>query len=123
MYRLGFVLSVVPKRSSSSPSRRRPRSVPSSPVRKNSNENFAVVGPNEKFADSRLYRLKQPIKDQPRFAKSQEYAILGRNEKLENNVIYPLRKPVLSNSPRVRRDLRISKGVFHMKIQGDRSTT
>ena len=60
------------------------------------------MGPNDKFSDSRLYRLKQPVKDYPRVAKSQEYALLGRNEKFENNVVYPMRRPVISNSPRVR---------------------
>ncbi len=94
--------SVPIKRSSSSPSRRRGRSVPSSPVRNNSNDNFALIGPNEKFSQSRLYRLKEPVKNHRRVAKSQEYAILGRNEKFADNVIYPLRKPVISNSPRVR---------------------
>ncbi len=81
---------------------RRGRSVPSSPVRKSSNENFAVIGPNDKFSESHLYRLKEPVKVYPRVAKSQEYALLGRNEKFEHNVVYPLRRPVTSDSPRVR---------------------
>ena len=82
-----------------SPSRRRGRSLPSSP---NRNNNFAVIGPNEKFSHSHLYRLRQPIKDNSRVKKSREYAILGRNEKFEDNVVYPLRKPVWDDSPRVR---------------------
>lgn len=81
-----------------SPSRRRPRSVPN---RNNHNENFAVIGPNDKFSASQLYRLREPLNAYPRVRKSQEYALLGRNEKLENNVTYPLRKPVISDSPRV----------------------
>lgn len=95
-----IVFSLVPFKRS--PSRRRGRSVPSSPDRNYVNENFAVMGPTDKLTDSRLYRLKQPVKDYPRAAKSQEYALLGRNEKFENNVVYPLRRPVISNSPRVR---------------------
>lgn len=63
---------------------------------------FALLGPNEKFAQSQLYRMKQPVKDQPRVAKSQEFALLGKNAKFENNTVYPLRKPVQSDSPRVR---------------------
>jgi len=94
-----FFHTVPIKRASS---RRRGRSVPTSPVRNDSNDNFAVIGPNEKFSESHLYRLKEPVKDYHRVAKSQEYALLGRNEKFENNVVYPLRKPVLSDSPRVR---------------------
>lgn len=93
------VFSLVPFKRS--PSRRRGRSVPSSPERNYANENFAVMGPTDKLADSRLYRLKEPVKDYPRVAKSQEYALLGRNEKFENNVVYPMRRPVFSNSPRV----------------------
>jgi hypothetical protein len=92
-------------------SRRRGRSVPSSPIRKNSNENFAVIGPHDKFSQSHLYRLKEPVKDYPRVAKSQEYALLGRNEKFETNVVYPLRKPVTSDSPRVR-EVRAYENVF-----------
>lgn len=90
-----FFSSVTVKRSSS---RRRARSVPN---RNNLNENFAVIGPNDKFSSSQLYRLREPLKDYPRVRKSQEYALLGRNEKLENNVTYPLRQPVISDSPRV----------------------
>jgi hypothetical protein len=92
-----LVFLVPIKRSSSF--RRRGRSVPSSPQR---NSDFAVIGPNDKFSQSQLYRLKQPVKDNSRVAKSQEFAILGRNEKFENNTVYPLRKPVISDSPRVR---------------------
>ncbi len=84
----------------SSPSRRRGRSLPSSP--KQDNVNYTVIGPNDKFSQSQFYRLREPVKDQSRIAKSKEYAILGRNEKFENNVAYPLRKPVLSDSPRVK---------------------
>ncbi|UJR23278.1 hypothetical protein I4U23_026295 [Adineta vaga] len=90
---------VSARRSASSPSRRRGRSVPASPDRNNAN--FAVIGPNEKFSQSQLYRMKEPVKDYPRVAKSQEFALLGKNSKFENNVVYPLRKPVISNSPRV----------------------
>ena len=92
------------KRSSSSPSHRYyRRSWPSSSTRyKNGDDNLVVIGPNDKFSHSYLYRMKQPIKDYPRVAKSQEYALLGKNEKFENNIIYPLRRPVLSDSPRVR---------------------
>ena len=87
-------------RSASSPSRRRGRSVPSSPG--HNDANFTIIGPTDKFAQSQLYRLKEPVKDYPRVAKSQEYAILGKNAKFQDNVIYPLRKPVQSDSPRVR---------------------
>jgi hypothetical protein len=76
------------------------------------NENYAVIGPNDKFSDSKLYRLKQPVKDYPRVRKFQEYALLGRNEKFENNVIYPLRKPVISDSPRVRQMIYIHVKTF-----------
>jgi hypothetical protein len=93
-------LFLVPiKRSSSlSPGRRRGRSVPSSPTR--NNNNFAVIGPNEKFSNSHLYQLRQPVKDNPRMPKAREYAILGRNEKFQDNTVYPLRKPI-DTSPRV----------------------
>ncbi|CAF3722468.1 unnamed protein product [Adineta steineri] len=91
-------LNEVPiRRSASSPSRRRGRSVPSSPKRDDSN--FAVIGPNEKFSQSQLYRMKQPVKDNHRVAKSQEFALLGKNAKFENNVVYPLRKPVVTDTP------------------------
>ncbi|CAF1174723.1 unnamed protein product [Adineta ricciae] len=93
-------LSEAPiRRSASSPSRRRGRSVPASPDRNNGD--FALIGPNEKFSQSQLYRMKEPVKDHPRVAKSQEFALLGKNSKFENNVVYPLRKPVQSDSPRV----------------------
>ncbi|CAF0856407.1 unnamed protein product [Rotaria sordida] len=90
----------VPIRHSSlSPSRRRGRSLPTSPIRKDNN--FAVIGPNEKLSNSHLYRLRQPIKDNSRIKKSREYAILGRNEKFQDNVIYPMRKPIWDDSPRI----------------------
>ncbi|CAF4726087.1 unnamed protein product [Rotaria sp. Silwood1] len=90
----------VPIRHSSlSPSRRRGRSLPTSPIR--NNNNFAVIGPNEKFSNSHLYRLRQPIKDNSRMKKSREYAILGRNEKFQDNVIYPMRKPISDDSSRI----------------------
>ncbi|CAF4541753.1 unnamed protein product [Rotaria sp. Silwood2] len=90
----------VPIRHSSlSPARRRGRSLPASPTR--NNNNFAVMGPNEKFSNSHLYRLRQPIKDNSRMKKSREYAILGRNEKFQDNVTYPMRKPIWDDSPRV----------------------
>jgi len=98
---VGFFLVPIRRASSLSPSRHRGRSLPSSPNR-NNNNNFAVIGPNEKFSNSYLYRLRQPIKDNSRLKKSREYAILGRNEKFQDNVVYPLRKPVLDDSPRVR---------------------
>ncbi|CAF3715480.1 unnamed protein product [Adineta steineri] len=85
------------KRSSSlSPARRRAHSSPN-----RNNNNFAVIGPNEKFSNSHLYRLRQPVKDNTRVTKPREYAILGRNEKFQENTVYPLRKPVLDNSPRI----------------------
>ncbi|CAF1034409.1 unnamed protein product [Rotaria sp. Silwood1] len=92
-------LSEVPiKRSLSSPSRRRRLS----PNRYYNDDNdFAVIGPNEKFSQSSLYRLKQPFKNYPRVAKSQEYVVLGRNEKFADNVIYRLRNPIIRDSPRV----------------------
>ncbi|CAF3921421.1 unnamed protein product [Rotaria sp. Silwood2] len=92
-------LSEVPiKRSLSSPSRRRRLS----PNRYYNDDNdFVVIGPNEKFSQSSLYRLKQPFKNYPRVAKSQEYVVLGRNEKFEDNVIYRLRNPIIRDSPRV----------------------
>ncbi|CAF2120506.1 unnamed protein product [Rotaria magnacalcarata] len=94
-------LSEVPKRSSSSPSRRR-RSLPASPNRNyNDNDDIVVIGPNEKFSTSAHYRLRHPVKGHHRVAKSQEYVVLGRNQKFEDNVIYPLRNPVITNSPRV----------------------
>ncbi|CAF4855677.1 unnamed protein product, partial [Rotaria sp. Silwood1] len=91
-------LSEVPiKRSLSSPSRRRRLS----PNRYYNDDNdFAVIGPNEKFSQSSLYRLKQPFKNYPRVAKSQEYVVLGRNEKFADNVIYRLRNPIIRDSPR-----------------------
>jgi hypothetical protein len=94
--------SATIRRSASSPSRRRGRSVPSSPDRNNNNNtNFAIIGPNDKFSQSQLYRMKQPVKDYPRVAKSQEYALLGKNTKFADNVVYPLRRPVLTDPPRV----------------------
>ncbi len=91
----------IRRASSLSPTRRRVgRSLTLSPNR--NNNNFAVIGPNEKFSNSHLYRLRQPIKDNSRIRKSRDYAILGRNEKFNDNVIYPLRKSVLDDSPRVR---------------------
>ncbi|CAF3700203.1 unnamed protein product [Rotaria socialis] len=96
-------LNEVPIKSSSSssltPARRRGRSLPESPTR--NDNNFAVIGPNEKFSSSQLYRLRQPIKDNARVKKPREYAILGRNEKFQDNTIYPLRKPVWDDSARV----------------------
>jgi hypothetical protein len=94
---LSFVLVPIRRASSLSPSRRRGYSSPN-----RNNNNFAVIGPNEKFSNSNLYRLRQPIKDNSRVAKPREYAILGRNEKFQDNTVYPLRKPVLDTSPRVR---------------------
>jgi hypothetical protein len=84
----------------SSPSRRRGRSVPSSPNR--NNVDYAVIGPNDKFSQAQFYRLRDPVKDHARVPKSREYAILGKNEKFGNNVAYPLRKPVVVDSPRVK---------------------
>jgi hypothetical protein len=96
-----YFLVPIRRASSLSPSRRRGRSLPSSPNR--NNNNFAVIGPNEKFSNSHLYRLRQPIKDNSRVAKSREYAILGRNEKFQDNAIYPMRKSVVDDdSSRVR---------------------
>ena len=67
--------------------------------------NLAVIGPNEKFSNSHLYRLRQPVQENVRVAKPREYAILGRNEKFQDNVVYPLRKPIVDDdSSRVRDD-------------------
>ena len=94
------MLLLVPIRRTSSLSPGRSRTVPAS---SNGNNNFAVIGPNEKFSNSNLYRLRQPIKENVRAAKPREYAILGRNEKFQDNVVYPLRKPVVDDdSSRVR---------------------
>ncbi|CAF3510814.1 unnamed protein product [Rotaria sordida] len=93
-------LSEVPiKRSLSSPTRRRRLS----PNRYyyNDDNDFVVIGPNDKFSQSSLYRLKQPFKNYPRIAKPQEYVVLGRNQKFEDNAIYKLRNPVINDSPRV----------------------
>jgi hypothetical protein len=110
-----FFSSVPIRRSTSSPSRRRGRSVPSSPNRNNNNDtNFAIIGPNDKFSQSQLYRLKQPVKDYPRVAKSQEYALLGKNAKFADNVMYPLRRPVLSDPPRVS----VSHFLFSKQTEG-----
>jgi hypothetical protein len=97
---VGVFLVPIRRASSLSPSRRRGRSLSSSPNR--NNNNFAVIGPNEKFSNSHLYRLRQPIKENVRVKKPREYAILGRNEKFQDNIVYPLRQPVLDDSPRVR---------------------
>lgn len=61
-----------------------------------------MIGPNEKFSNSKFYQLREPVKDNARTQKPREYAILGRNEKFHDNVIYPLRKPITDISPRVR---------------------
>ena len=95
-----FVLVPIRRSSSLSPSLHRARSLPLSPNR--NNKSFAVIGPNEKFSNSHLYQLRQPIKDNSRIPKPREYAILGRNEKFQDNAIYPLRKPVVDDSSRVR---------------------
>jgi hypothetical protein len=95
-----FFLVPIRRSSSLSPARRHGRSLTSSPNR--NNNNFAVIGPNEKFSNSHLYRLRQPVKDNPRMTKPREYAILGRNEKFQDNTVYPLRKPISDISPRVR---------------------
>ena len=84
-----------------SPARRRGHSLPSSPNR--NNNNFAVIGPNEKFSSSYLYRLRQPVQTQTRPTKAREYAILGRNEKFQDNAVYPLRKPLVDQSVNVRK--------------------
>lgn len=97
-----FFSFLVPRARSASPSysRRRPR--PPSPVDyRNNNGDYAVIGPHDKFSQSYLHRLKQPVADRTRAPKSREYAILGRNEKLENNIIYPLRQPVFLDPPKV----------------------
>jgi hypothetical protein len=73
-----------------SPSRQRSKTA-LSVAQRNSN-NFAVVGPNEKFSNSQLYRLRQPVQEQSHVPKTTEFAILGKNEKLQENKIYPLRK-------------------------------
>ncbi|CAF0903930.1 unnamed protein product [Didymodactylos carnosus] len=63
-------------------------------------ENFAVIGPNEKFSQSYLYRLKEPVNVAP-VTKSQEFAILGKQDKFADNVVYPLRKiPVYEEQPK-----------------------
>ncbi|UJR25631.1 hypothetical protein I4U23_006983 [Adineta vaga] len=91
------LVDVPIKRSSSlSPARRRAHSSPN-----RNNNNFAVIGPNEKFSNSHLYRLRQPVQDNARVAKPREYALLGRNEKFQDNAVYPLRKPVRDISPRI----------------------
>ncbi|CAF1629870.1 unnamed protein product [Adineta ricciae] len=90
------LVDVPPKRSSSlSPPRRRANSSP------NRNNHLAVIGPNEKFSHSYLYRMRQPVQDNARVAKPREYALLGRNEKFQDNAVYPLRKPVVDKSPRI----------------------
>lgn len=98
---LFFGIAPIRRRSSLSPARRRGHSLPSSPNR--NNNNFAVIGPNEKFSSSYLYRLRQPVQTQTRPTKAREYAILGRNEKFQDNAVYPLRKPLVDQSVNVRK--------------------
>ena len=92
----------IKRSSSSSPSRRRAQTAFVPAERKSTN--FAVIGPNDKFANSQLYRLRQPIQNSERVPKPKEYAILGRNEKFQENVAYPLRKPVVDDPPAVREE-------------------
>ncbi|CAF1159652.1 unnamed protein product, partial [Didymodactylos carnosus] len=54
-------------------------------------ENLAVIGPNDKFSQSYLHRLREPV-NVTSVAKPQEFAILGKQDKFANNVAYPLRK-------------------------------
>lgn len=93
--------SLVPIRRSSSFSPSRHRSQTAFGATPRNNSNFAVIGPNEKFASSQLYRLRQSVQDPGRVSKPKEYAILGRNEKFQDNVVYPLRKPVVDDTPAV----------------------
>ena len=95
-----YFLVPIRRSSSFSPSRHRSQTAFVAAPR-NNNSNFAVIGPNEKFASSQLYRLRQPVQDPGRVSKPKEYAILGRNEKFQDNVVYPLRKPVIDDTPAV----------------------
>lgn len=107
--------------SSSSPSRRRAQTALFPAQRKSTN--FAVIGPNDKFANSQLYRLRQPVENHEPVAKPKEYAILGRNEKFQDNVAYPLRKPIADDPPPVRGDRRrtasIAQGSFRQHDDGN----
>ena len=88
-----LVLVPIKRSSSLSPSRTRAQTSILSSHRKDSN--FAVIGPNEKFSNSHLYRLRQPVEDRAPLSKPKEFAILGRNEKFHDNAVYPLRKPIV----------------------------
>jgi hypothetical protein len=89
----------IRRSTSFSPTRHRSRSVIPSNHRNQSN--FAVIGPNEKFSSSQLYRLRQPIDSHAALPKPKEFALLGRNEKFQDNIAYPLRKPLVDDTPYV----------------------